>query len=168
MDANSTTHWISYPLYGIKSIPLVSRRYQLQILQIRETLMQNSIINGLYVVVAWLYEKIKVMKTTNNHHEILFFTGTSLASRQLADTKENSNGRTFSAIEELEKACWNGIIHEMFPEIISSIYPRCQSFLWHVLAGKNFLYINIGPNPVTAEHETSIDPYFFLMTVSEN
>jgi len=130
--------------------------------------MQNSIINGLYVVVAWLYEKIKVMKTTNNHHEILFFTGTSLASRQLADTKENSNGRTFSAIEELEKACWNGIIHEMFPEIISSIYPRCQSFLWHVLAGKNFLYINIGPNPVTAEHETSIDPYFFLMTVSEN
>jgi len=120
------------------------------------------------VVVAWLYEKIKVMKTQSNHHEILFFTGTSLASRQLADTRENSNGRTFSAIEELEKACWNGIIHEMFPEILSSFYPRCQSFLWHVLAGKNFLYINIGPNPVTAEHDTSIDPYFFMMTVSEN
>ena len=32
---------------------------QLQILQIRETLMQNSIINGLFVVVAWHYEKIK-------------------------------------------------------------------------------------------------------------
>jgi len=130
--------------------------------------MQNSIINGLFVVVAWHYEKIKVMKTTNTHHEILFFTATSLANRQLADTKENNSGKTYSPIEELEKACWNGIIHEMFPEILSSFYPRCQSFLWHVLAGKNFLYINIGPNPVAAQHDTSIDPYFFLTTVSEN
>ncbi|HEV8269824.1 MAG TPA: hypothetical protein VGQ04_00890 [Chitinophagaceae bacterium] len=108
------------------------------------------------------------MKTTNIHHEILLFTGTSLASRQLADTKENSNGKMYSAIEELEKACWNGFIYEMFPEILSSIYPKCQSFLWHVLTGKNFLYINIGPNPVAAEHNTSIDPYFFMLNVSEN
>jgi hypothetical protein len=130
--------------------------------------MQNSIINGLFVVVAWHYEKINSMKATNIHHEILFFTSTSLAGRQLTDNKENSNVKTYSSIEELEKACWNGIIHEMFPEILSSFYPKCQSFLWHVLTGKNFLYINIGPNPVTAEHETSIDPYFFLMSVSEN
>ena len=147
---------------------LKNLKSSLQKLQIGELLMQNSIINGLFVVVAWHYEKINSMKTTNTHHEILFFTGTSLASRQLADTKENNNGKTYSAIEELEKACWNGIIHEMFPEILSSIYPKCQSFLWHVLAGKNFLYINIGPNPVTAEHDTSIDPYFFVSTVSEN
>jgi len=140
----------------------------LQKLQNEELLMQNSIINGLFGVVAWPYEKIKVMKTTNTHHEILFFTGTSLASRQLADTKENSNGKQYSAIEELEKACWNGIVYEMFPEILSSLYPKCQSFLWHVLAGKNFLYINIGSSPVNAEHDASIDPYFFMMTVSEN
>jgi len=153
---------------GYKLIPLIILINHLQILQIKETLMQNSIINGLFVVVAWHYEKIKSMKTTNTHHEILFFTSTSLASRQLANNKENSSGNTYSAIEELEKACWNGIIHEMFPEILTSFYPKCQSFLWHVLTGKNFLYINIGPNPVTAAHETSIDPYFFLMTISEN
>jgi len=137
-------------------------------LQIGELLLQNSIINGLFVVVAWHYEKINSMKPTNTHHEILFFTSTSLASRQLVDNKENSNGKSYSAIEELEKACWNGIIHEMFPEILSSFYPKCQSLLWHVLSGKNFLYINIGRNPVTAEHETSIDPYFFVKTISDN
>ena len=130
--------------------------------------MQNSIINGLFVVVAQHYEKINDMKTTSTHHEILLFAGTSLASRQHADNKENSKGKLYSAIEELEKACWNGIIHEMFPEILSSFYPNCQSFLWHVLTGKNFLYINIGPGPVTAPHDTSIDPYFFMMTISEN
>jgi len=108
------------------------------------------------------------MKTTTQHHEILLFTGTILTNKQLADTRENNNGKACSPIEELEKACWNGILYEMFPEILSSLYHKCECFLWNVLSGKNFLYINIGPNPVTAEHETSIDPYFFMMTACEN
>lgn len=108
------------------------------------------------------------MKKQTTHHEILLFTGTSLASRQLTSMEENSNGKTFSAIEELEKACWNGILYEMFPEILGSCYPKCKSFLWHVLTGKNFVYINIGPNPVLAEHDTSIDPYFYMMSACEN
>jgi hypothetical protein len=130
--------------------------------------MQNSIINGLFVVVAWHYEKRNDMKTTSIHHEILLFAGTSLAGKPLVNTWENGNGKTYSAIEELEKACWNGMIHEMFPEILSSFYPKCECFMWHVLTGKNFLYINIGPNPVMTEHDTSIDPYFFMMNVCEN
>ena len=108
------------------------------------------------------------MKTINTHHEILLFTGTSLANRQLNSIEKNENGRTYSAIEELEKACWNGILHEMFPEILGSLYPKCECFLWHVLAGKNFVYINIGPNPLLAEHDTSIDPYFYMMSACEN
>ena len=130
--------------------------------------MQNSIINTLFVVVAWHYEKIKGMKPTNIHHEILLFTGTSLANKQLANNEENSNNRNLSTSEDLENACWNGIIYEMFPEILGSLYPKCESFLWHVLTGKNFLYINIGPAPVMAEHNTSIDPYFFMISACEN
>lgn len=113
-------------------------------------------------------KKITDMKPTNTHHEILLFIGTSLANRQLNSREENGNDKAYSATEELEKACWNGIVHEMFPEILSSFYPKCECFLWHVLTGKNFLYINIGPNPVMAEHDTSIDPYFFMMNVCEN
>ena len=112
-------------------------------------------------------KKQQVMKNTSTHHEILFFTGTSLAGRQLSDRKENNNKR-IAAIEELEKACWNGMLHEMFPEIIGSFHIRCETFLWHILAGKNFLYINIGPNPLTADHSSSIDPYFCLMSSREN
>lgn len=108
------------------------------------------------------------MKPTTTHHEILLFTGTGLTSRQLTSREENNNGKSYSAIEELEKACWNGIVFEMFPEIFGGLYPKCESFLWHVLTGKNFLYINIGPTPVVAEHDTSIDPYFYMMSVCEN
>lgn len=140
----------------------------MQKLQIGESLMQNSIIYTLFVVVAWHYQKTKDMKPTSTHHEILLFTGTGLASRQFSSREENSNGKTYSAIEELEKACWNGILFEMFPEILGSDYPKCECFLWHVLSGKNFLYISIGPHPVTADHDTSIDPYFYMMNNCEN
>jgi hypothetical protein len=140
----------------------------LQKLQIRGMLMQNSIINSLFVVVAWHYEKINHMNTSSIHHEILLFTGTSLAKNQLAGNEKNRHDKKLSPIEELEKACWNGIVHEMFPEILGSLYPKCKSFLWHVLSGKNFLYINVGPNPVTAPYDTSIDPYFFMLDVCEN
>ena len=137
----------------------------LQNLQIETLLMQNSIINGLFVVVAWHYEKIKLMNTTSIHHEILLFCGTSLPSRKLTGTEENCQGKKLSSIEELEKACWNGIIYEMFPEILGGSYLKCESFLWNILTGKNFLYINIGPEPVTVLQEASIDPYLFLMSV---
>ncbi len=108
------------------------------------------------------------MKITSIYHELLLFTGTSLTSKKFTDTEENSQGKKFSASEELEKACWNGIIFELFPEILGSGYPKCERFLWHVLTGKNFLYIHIGPNPVKTENDTSIDPYFFMTNACEN
>jgi hypothetical protein len=131
--------------------------------------MQNSIINTLFVVVAWQYEKIIDMKQTSTHHEILFFANTSLASKQLTGTgKSSRSDRGPSAIEELEKACWDGILHEMFPEILGSIYPISECFLWQVLNGRNFLYINIGASPLIAEQDASIDPYSFAMCICEN
>jgi len=128
--------------------------------------MQNSIINTLLGVVAWHYEKINDMKQTSIHHEILLLTGTTLVSKQFTST--NSHGGQYSAIEELEKACWNGILHKMFPEILSDTHPKCESFLWNVLTGKNFLYVNMGGSPERAAHETSIDPYLFMMHACES
>ena len=130
--------------------------------------MQNSIINGLFVVVAWHHEKIIDMKKIDHHHEILLFTGTTLAGKQFANSEQIRNGRKCSAAEELEMACWNGMLYEMFPEIMGEAYPKNEKFIWHVLTGKNFLYVSIGPFPCVAEHDSSIDPYFFMMNVCEN
>ena len=120
------------------------------------------------MVVAWHYVKINDMKKTSHHHEILLIANTSLANKQLTSTRESGTDRKVSALEELEDACWNGILHEMFPEILGSSYPNCEGFLQQVLTGKNFVYINIGASPVIADHDTSIDPYFFAMCVCEN
>ena len=107
------------------------------------------------------------MKPTS-HHEILLLAGTTLAKKQLANSTATDNDEKFGAIQELERACWNGILYEVFPEILGSGYQTDKEFLWHVLTGKNFLYITVGSNSLAAEHDSSIDPYFFMNDVSEN
>lgn len=110
------------------------------------------------------------MKPQACFHEILLFTQTRFNNRPFSrkDSDNNSNGENSFQMEDLEKACWDGMLHEMFPEIIGSFQAKCESFIWHIMNGKNFLSVNIGPFPPVTENETTIDPYFFLTSVREN
>ena len=107
------------------------------------------------------------MKPTS-HHEIFLPAGTTLAKKQFAISKYTDDNARPGPIKEPEHVCWKGILYEMFPEILGSGYQPDKEFLWHVLTGKNFLYITVGLNSLAAEHHTSIDPYFFMNDVSEN
>ena len=109
------------------------------------------------------------MKPQAPFHEILLFTDAGFNNRPL-NRKDTENNRTAnsSAMEELEKACWDGMLSEMFPEITGSFHAKCESFIWHIMNGKNFLNINIGPIPPVIDNESTIDPYFLLTAVREN
>ena len=120
------------------------------------------------MVLAWQYEKINDMKPTNIHHEILLIANTGLVNKQLIRNEENDPDNRPTSIEELEKACWNGILYEMFPEILGNVYPKCQNFLQQVLTGRNFLCINLGAYPQAGERDASIDPYLFMMNTCES
>ena len=114
-------------------------------------------------------KKSKVMKHETTTHEILLFTGTSFSRREFCSRNdEKDNGRKFSPIEELEKACWDGMLYEMLPEILGSFSNKCESFIWHIVSGVHFLRINIGPQLDETESETSIDPYLFLESTNRN
>lgn len=109
------------------------------------------------------------MKPKTTNHEILLFTGTGFASRQFCSrNQENDKGKKQSPMEELENACWDGMLYEMFPEILGSFSAKCESFIWHIMSGKNFLRISLGPAPTVMENETAIDPYFFMLSACEN
>ncbi|NJO24730.1 MAG: hypothetical protein HC867_01505 [Bacteroidia bacterium] len=98
-----------------------------------------------------------------NHQEILLFTGTSFTNRQFCPAdEENKNYSRLSSIEELESACWAGMLCELLPELVGNPAERSGNFIWNILSGKRFLYISTGPSPVAANEETSIDPYLFL------
>ena len=109
------------------------------------------------------------MKKQTTFHEILLFTGTEFSNRSLnrKDTYNNSENN-LSPIEELERACWDGMLHEMFPEITGSFSNKCESFIWHIMNGKKFLNISVGPVPPVTDNETTIDPYFLLTPIREN
>ena len=114
-------------------------------------------------------KKSKVMKHETTNHEILLFTGTSFSRRERCNRyDEKDNGRKLSPIEELEKACWNGLLNEMFPEVLNSFSVKCESFIWHIVSGVHFLRINIGHRLDETESETSIDPYLFLESINKN
>jgi hypothetical protein len=103
------------------------------------------------------------MKTEPTRHEILLFTRTSFASRELCSrTDEKDNDRKLSSIEKLEKACWEGMLYEMYPELPGSFATRCEIFIWNISRGENFLCIEMGGTPESLKKETAINPYYFL------
>jgi hypothetical protein len=111
-------------------------------------------------------EKSKIMKPEAISREILLMTSTSFAKRQLyerKDTKEHQGKH--SPADELEKACWSGLVFEMLPGLFNSDERKCL-FVWKVNQAEQFLHVQLAGTPGSTDYETSIDPYFFLPTVA--
>lgn len=111
-------------------------------------------------------EKLIKMKQQTSHYEILLFTGTGFSRREFSSREENS--KKLSGIEELEKACWAGMLSEILPEVMPEEGSGKGIYIWNILNGKNYLYITIGPYQMVTDNETTIDPYFFLSATCEN
>jgi len=109
------------------------------------------------------------MKPQATNQEILLFTGTSFSNRPFCqrDTDDNE-GNNYSALEELECACWDGMLNELLPELTGSPSHNNINHIWNTVSGVNFLCITIGPFPVQLEKETSLDPYLFLSAMFQN
>lgn len=109
------------------------------------------------------------MKPKIINQEILLFAGTRFSSRQFSikDTDEKENA-CYSSIENLEKACWAGMLFELLPELVGCPSADNKTYIWHIMSGEHFLRISMGSYPSSVENETSIDPYFFLPLSSKN
>jgi len=95
------------------------------------------------------------------NQEVLLFTATGFYCRQFC--KRNSEGDSdYSVVEKIEKACWDGMLYEMLPELIRDFGSHTKSDIWNTTSGLNFLFINMDPCSVTEGKQTSINPYFFL------
>lgn len=70
--------------------------------------------------------------------------------------------------EQLEEACWNGLLSEMLPELIARTASGKQLFLWHIWQGTSFLKVELSEMPPQLEQHVSIDATFFLQHVVYN
>jgi hypothetical protein len=102
---------------------------------------------------------------TNLQQEILLMTGTNFTSRQCWQKNNSEKESSLSGVDELQDACWNGLLKEMLPEICEG---NKKLFLWQIKENKSCIDIELGELPSPLEAYFSIDPYTFLAAQSEN
>lgn len=93
--------------------------------------------------------------------EIIIMTGTTFSSRLRWQSIEG-NSRNYSETEQLQEACWNGMLPEILPEICLQYGERDKLYLWHVKENRSGIEIDICDAPCDIEKVFSIDPYAFL------
>jgi len=105
------------------------------------------------------------MEIQYEHMEVLLITGTSFLSCELHAKEDFTRDRNPSKDEQLEEACWNGILQSMLPEIFEQTVRDNHLYLWEVKRAESFLQLNLGEVPATTESCLSITPYSFLPTL---
>ena len=95
------------------------------------------------------------MKQQHVHQEVLIFRNTTLSQKALC--RKNSSNKNYTAMEEMEEALWDGLLHELVPEIMSSTFHP-KMVIWGVYAEKLYLLIDLANGPGMADSIHSIDP----------
>ena len=108
-----------------------------------------------------------VMKNNSIFREILFVTTTSFSKRQLCETDAGERDSNLAPAEQLEAACWNGLVDEMLPEIMHLPFTQ-KLFLWQVEMRKSYLRLSMGLSAPSLEEEYTLDPYNFLYSQEMN
>jgi hypothetical protein len=106
------------------------------------------------------------MKTYSTQREILLVTNNSFAHRQWC-SKEGNYDKSFSAQEQMEEICANGLIYEILPEIFKGPENK-KLYLWQMRPGFSFLQLEYGEFPLATEKATSIDPHNSLSYINYN
>jgi len=99
--------------------------------------------------------------------EVLLNTDTQFAHRQWAD-KDSISSERLSAIEKLEKACWDGLVKELIPELDITRLHNKKLWLWQVHETRSFLALDFYEYPGPKEKYASIDPYLFIDEAGRN
>ena len=102
------------------------------------------------------------MKATTTQQEVLLMTGTGFSARQCCEKDESDHKGLVSEQEQLEEACWNGLLPEILPEIFSSSSEDRPLYLWQIKEGNSFIELELGETPAEIKKESSINPYSFL------
>jgi hypothetical protein len=94
--------------------------------------------------------------------EVLLMTGTSFLAGNLVRKDDSAAERNYSEIEQLEEACWNGLVKMMLPEVWIEPPNGGILYLWEVKEAGTFLELKIGEIPLPVDGRLSLTPCNFL------
>ena len=107
------------------------------------------------------------MQNSSIQVELLLVAGTSLTMLDLCE-KESAKIGNLSVEEQLEQACWNGLLDDLFPEFIQLPMEERKYFIWQIRQGASLLQIQLSDSVIEMAAQSSIDPYLFLSSVRNN
>ena len=91
------------------------------------------------------------METKSTQQEILLNTNTHFAHQQWAD-KDAIGSENLGPLEQLEKACWEGMVKELIPELDITLHTRTKLWLWQVHTHKvswRWIFMNFRDRKIT-------------------
>ncbi len=89
-------------------------------------------------------------------------SGTSFLSRQFIQDEGSMEKHHGSHYNQLEEACWNGLLQLLLPEIFEEPLGNKNLFMWKVTGLDKFIGMELGNIPSEKEIEFSIDPAIFV------
>jgi hypothetical protein len=107
------------------------------------------------------------MKPNTAHQEVLLHTDSHFALGQLANLDENGPANQ-CAKERLEKACWDGLLKQLIPELDMMLKADHKLWLWQIHETRCFLALDFSESPGPKEIAASIDPYLFMGEIENN
>jgi len=94
--------------------------------------------------------------------EVLLVTGTSFLAGNLIRKDDYPTSRALSEIEQLEEACWNGLLETMLPEVWIKPSNDGILYVWEVREAESLLELLLSEVPLPIDRRLSITPHSFL------
>jgi hypothetical protein len=94
--------------------------------------------------------------------EVLLMTGTRFLAGKWVGKDDNVMERNYTEIEQLQEACWNGLVKTMLPEVWIEPPNGRILYLWEVKEAQSFLKLEIGEIPLPIDPRLSLTPCSFL------
>jgi hypothetical protein len=64
---------------------------------------------------------------------------------------------------QLQRACWNGLVFELLPDIVERLSPKSNCYTWEVTPAENFIDVKMGAVPYEVDYAMSVNPHCFLL-----
>src|SRR6476646_6123732 len=104
------------------------------------------------------------MQTDIIKQEILLMIDT-FSQKELCEKNGPQGFYHQSYAEQLEEACWNGLLDELLIGIVQKLAAEKRLCLWQIQQSKSFLQIELFNYPQKVQKHLSINPNVFLSTV---
>jgi len=98
--------------------------------------------------------------------EVLLLTNTKFSKKEYVERSEHPL-KPNPQHNKLADACWNGLVPVILPELFKDTSDK-NVMMWQLEEGGQFLYMQIGQQPLIPEPHFGLHPWLLLESAVQN